>query len=161
MARAADFENLNRFGHPLEEIRPMGQPRQPVASSIGAITSEVEGTTREQNLCWLGEAGQLLEEDGGREPAVNSSTWTAAPVGSSRAAVKASNARSNDWGWPDLENQSAEDRFSGCYSRLSIFASLAAERIAIAMDGSDEAWPAGVVAEHGPQVSDQAGEGGL
>ena len=43
----------------------MGQPRQPVASSIGAITSEVEGTTREQNLCWLGEAGQLLEEDGG------------------------------------------------------------------------------------------------
>ena len=93
---------------------------------------------------------------------MNSSTWTAAPAGSSRAAVKASNARSNDWGWPEPgDHESAEDRFSGCYSRLSIFASLAAERIAIAMDGSDEAWPAGVVAEHGPQVSDQAGEGGL
>jgi hypothetical protein len=59
------------------------------------------------------------------------------------------------------QDEGAKDRFGGCYSRLSILASLAAKRIAIAMDGSDEPWPAGVVAEHGPQVSDQAGEGGL
>ena len=64
MARPADLENLYRFGHPVEEIRPMRQPHQALASSIGAITSEVERSTREQNLCWLGEAGQLLKKSG-------------------------------------------------------------------------------------------------
>jgi hypothetical protein len=59
------------------------------------------------------------------------------------------------------QDEGAKNRFGGRCSSLPILASLAAKRIAIAMDGSDEAWPAGVVAEHGPQVSDQAGEGGL